>query len=65
MTQGFEPPGEVAGIQEVVEMYSQLLMIFVMIAFDGCFLESTVHTLDLAIGPGMIGVRLGMLLCKA
>ena len=65
MTQGFEPPGEVTGIQEVVEIYSQLLMIFVMIAFDGCFLESTVHALDLAIDPRMIGVRLGMLLCKA
>ncbi len=36
-------------------MFSQLLMIVVMITFDGCFLESAVHTLDLAMGPGMIG----------
>lgn len=35
-------------------MLSQLLMIFVIVSFDGCFLEGTVHTLDLAVGPGMI-----------
>lgn len=36
-------------------MFSKLLMIFVMVlSFDGCFLESTVHALDLAIDPGMI-----------
>lgn len=31
-------------------MLSQLLMIFVMISFDSCFLEGTVHVLDLVIG---------------
>jgi hypothetical protein len=30
-------------------------MIVVIIAFDGCFLESAVHAFDLAIDPGMIG----------
>lgn len=54
-SQGFEPPGEITGTQKVVEMTSQLLMIIVMIAFGGCFLESTVHALDLALDPGMIG----------
>ena len=35
-------------------MLLQLLMIFIMIAFDGCFLEGAVHAFDLAIGPGVI-----------
>ena len=35
-------------------MLSQLLMIFIMIAFDGCFLEGAVHAFDLTIGPGVI-----------
>ncbi len=54
-SQGFEPAWRSYRHSESVEMFSQLLMIVVMIAFDGCFFESTVHALDLAIGPGMIG----------
>lgn len=34
--EGFEPFGEVVCIQEVVQMLSQLLVIFVIVAFDGC-----------------------------
>lgn len=43
----FEPSDEVTGIQEVVEMSSQLLMIVVIVTFDSSFLKNQVHALDL------------------
>src|SRR3954451_10972171 len=35
-------------------MVAQLVVIIVVIAFDGCVLDRAVHSFDLAVGPGMI-----------
>ena len=35
-------------------MTFELLMAIVMIAFNGCVLDGPIHSLDLAIGPGML-----------
>ena len=35
-------------------MAAQLVVIVVVIAFDGCVLDRAVHSFDLAVGPGMI-----------
>jgi len=40
---------------EVIEVCSQLLMAVVKEAFDSCFPDREVHSLDRTIGPGMIG----------
>ena len=42
---------------EVGEVRAQLVVVFVMEAFDGCLLDGAVHSFDLAIRPGV--VRLG------
>jgi hypothetical protein len=42
-------------------MRPQLIMAVVMEAFNGCLLDCTVHSLDLTIGPGVIGFRQAML----
>ena len=52
-----ESPGEVISVHEVGEMFSEVFVGFVIEAFDGSFFESSVHALDLAVGPGMF--RLG------
>ncbi len=36
-------------------------MAVIMKAFDSCFLDRAVHPLDLAIGPGVIGLCQAML----
>ena len=36
-----------------MQMSFELLVAIVMIAFNGCFLDRTVHALDLPIGPWM------------
>ena len=37
-------------------MRSQLLVSFVEVSFDRCVLDGAVHSLDLPIGPGMLGL---------
>ena len=59
--QGLEPAGEVVGRDEVGEMAAQLVVGFVVVAFDRRFLEGSVHALDLAVGPGMVGLGQPML----
>ena len=46
-----EPLGEVVSRHEVGEVSAQLIVGFVVEAFDGCLLERPVHSLDLAVGP--------------
>ena len=53
--QRLEPTPEVVGADEVGEMLIELLMCVVVIALDGCFLDRAVHSLDLTIGPRMLG----------
>lgn len=54
--QGLEPAGEVVGSDEVTEMVAELLMAAVVEAMGGGFLDGPVHALNLAIGPGMLGL---------
>jgi hypothetical protein len=56
-----EPLGEVVGVQEGAEVLSELPMGFVVVAPHGRLLEGTVHTLDLAIGPRVVGLGEAML----
>lgn len=55
--EGFEAFGEVIGHQDTVEMLFQMLMRLVIVFLDWGFFSCSVHALDLAIGPGVIGVR--------
>ena len=55
--EGLESSGEVVGSDEVGEMLPEVLMCVVVEALDGGFFEGSVHTFDLAVGPGMF--RLG------
>lgn len=50
----FESFCEVVDIQEVVQMFSELLVIFIIIAFDGGLFSCSVHAFDLTIRPRMI-----------
>ena len=42
-------------------MGSQLVVGLVVVAFDGCVLDGSVHAFDLAIGPGMLGLGQAMI----
>lgn len=44
-----EPLGEVVGSDKVGEMFTQLVVGFVVEAFDGRFLEGPIHSFDLAV----------------
>src|SRR5436190_22163325 len=52
--EGLQTACEIVGGDEVGEMTAQLVVIVVVIAFDGCVLDRAVHSFDLAVGPGMI-----------
>ena len=54
--EGLEALGEVVGCDEVGEMASKLIMGFAVEAFDRRLLDRSVHALDLAVGPGMLGL---------
>ena len=53
--ESLEPSGKIVSAYEVREMTTQLIVGFVMEAFDGRVLDGAVHALDLPIGPGMLG----------
>ena len=59
--QGLQSAAEVVGCDEVVEMLTQLLVIVVVIALDGRFLDGAVHPFDLPVGPWMIDLGEAML----
>jgi hypothetical protein len=54
--EGFEPSGEVVGVDEVLQVGSQLVVGLVEVAFDGGILDGGVHSFDLAVGPWMLGL---------
>src|SRR5215475_3206811 len=54
-TQCLELTTKVVGGDEVGQVTTQLVMGFVVVAFDGRFLECTVHQLALTIGPRGVG----------
>lgn len=54
--QGLEPTGEVVGCQEVREVRSQLIVCFVVEPFHRRVLDRSVHSLDLTVGPRMVGL---------
>jgi hypothetical protein len=49
-----QAPSEVVGIDEVGEMSPQLVVIVIMVAFDGCILDGAVHSFDLPVCSGMV-----------
>jgi hypothetical protein len=49
--EGFEPFGEIISIHEVIAVLFDLLVVFIVIPFNGCLLQSSVHTLHLTVGP--------------
>ena len=46
-----QSPPVIVGIDEVIKVLFQLVMIVVMIPFDRCFLDRAVHAFDLSICP--------------
>ena len=59
--QGLEPLGEVVGADEVGEVAAQLVVGGVVEALDCGLLDGAVHPLDLAVGPGMLGLSQAMI----
>ena len=59
--EGLETLGEVVGIQEGSEVFLELLVCGVVISAYGGFLKGSVHALDLAVGPEVIGLAEAML----
>ena len=55
--QGLEPAAEVVGSDEVAKVRPELVVVFVVVAFDGRVLDGSVHPFDLAVGPRV--ARLG------
>ena len=55
--EGLQSPPVIVGIDEVIEVLFQLVMIVVMIPFDRRFLDCAVHAFDLAIGPWVFDFR--------
>ena len=55
-SEGLEASGEVVGVDEVAQVRSQFIVGFVEVAFDGCVLDRAVHSLDLPIGPRVLGL---------
>ncbi len=51
--EGLEAFGEVRGLDEIGEVAAELIVGVVVEAPDGCVLDGAVHSLDLAVGPGM------------
>lgn len=54
-TEGLEAPG-VIGYQEVPEVSAQLVVGFLVVPFGGRLLDRSVHSLDLTIGPWVVGL---------
>lgn len=46
----------IVGVDEEAQVLAELVVAVVVIAFDGGFLDSAVHALDLAVGPRVVGL---------
>src|SRR4029077_12202720 len=55
-SESFEASGEVVGVDEVAQVRSQLVVGLIEVAFDGRVLDGAVYSLDLPIGPWMLGL---------
>jgi len=55
-SKGLQPLGEVVSAQEGGEMLPQLVVVVVVVAFDGGLLEGPVHAFNLAVGPRVVGL---------
>jgi hypothetical protein len=53
--EGLESFGEVVSGDEVVEVSSELFLVVIVVAFDGSFLDGSIHAYDLSVGPRMVG----------
>jgi len=51
--EGFQSAAIIVGIDEVLKVGFELTVAVVVIAFDGCFLDCSVHPFDLTVGPGV------------
>ena len=54
--EGLESPGEVVGVEEVVQVRFELVVGVVEVSLDGGVFDGSVHAFDLPIGPGMVGL---------
>lgn len=54
--EGLQPLGEVVGVEELIEVLLQLFVGGVVEAPDSGFLQRSVHSLDLTVGPRMVGL---------
>ena len=52
--QGLQALGEIVSYHDAPQMLAKLVVVFIVIAFDRCVLDGSVHSLDLAICPGGI-----------
>src|SRR5271154_967907 len=59
--EGFEPSGEVVGVDEVLQVGAQLVVGLVEAAFDSRVLDGAVHSFDLPVGPWMLGLCQAMI----
>ena len=46
----------IVGVDEELEVLPELVVADVMVAFDGGVLDGAVHSLDLAVGPRVVGL---------
>ena len=60
--EGLQSAAEIIGVDEVLEMAAQLVVVVIVEAFDGCFLDGSVHALDLSVIRYVIGGVLFVLL---
>ena len=51
--EGFEPPPVIVGVNEVVEVGSQLRVAVVVVSLDRSLLDRPIHPFDLAVSPWM------------
>ena len=56
--ESFEAFGEVVGIEEGVEVESELIVMEVVVGANGGLFDGAVHAFDLPVGPGMVGTAL-------
>src|SRR5829696_4761329 len=59
--QGLEPPGEVVGCHEIVEVLPELIVAVVVIASNGGILDRAVHPFNLTIRPRVPGLGQAMI----
>jgi len=54
--ESLQTPSKVVGINEGLQVLSQLVVAVVVVALDRGFLDRAIHALDLSVGPGMVGL---------